>query len=145
MWWTPASQKFSTNRWDYIDYVSSGLFWERHQLSHKSGADPAGGGGLGVRTPPPPPFGGHPNFIKREKTLRAYICTRKRRVLVLNSYPDPPPPFPKSCIRPSKFLACNHRGQRSPVYFYNILKVGKWPGWGLLTYSLVWTEVGLCL
>ena len=54
-----------------------------------------GGGVLGVRTPPLP-FGGPPNFIKREKTLR--VCTRKRRVLVLNSYPDPP--FPKSCIRP---------------------------------------------
>ena len=29
------------------------------------------------------------NFIKRGKTSRA--CTRKCRVLVLNSYPDPPP------------------------------------------------------
>ena len=35
-----------------------------------TGADPGGGGGvLGVRTPPP--FGGPPNFIKREKMLRA--------------------------------------------------------------------------
>ena len=33
---------------------------------------------------------------------------------------------------------------RRPVYFYIILKVGKWPGWCLLTYSLVWTEVGMC-
>ena len=49
-----------------------------------------GGGGVrgvrGVRTPPPP-FGGPPNFIKREKTSR--VCARKYRILVLNSYPDP--------------------------------------------------------
>ena len=48
------------------------------------GADPGGGSwGSG-----PPPFGGPPNFIKREKTSRA--CARKGRVLVLNSYLDPP-------------------------------------------------------
>ena len=34
-------------------------------------------------------------------------------------------------------------GRRS-IYFYMILKVGKWPGSGLLTYSLAWTEVGMC-
>ena len=34
-----------------------------------------------------PPFGGPPTFIKREKALR--VCARKRRILVLNSYPDP--------------------------------------------------------
>ena len=39
----------------------------------------------------PPPFGGSPNFIKREKMLRA--CVRIRHVLVLNSYSDPPPPL----------------------------------------------------
>ena len=33
---------------------------------------------------------------------------------------------------------------RQSIYFYIILKVGKWPGWCLLTYSLVWTEVGMC-
>ena len=48
-----------------------------------------GGGVLGVRTTPPPPFGGPPNFIKRGKMARA--CARKLHVLVLNSYPDPPP------------------------------------------------------
>ena len=37
------------------------------RLATASGADPGGGGVLGVRTPP---FGGPPNFIKREKTLR---------------------------------------------------------------------------
>ena len=52
------------------------------------GADPGGGGVLGVGTPPP--FGGPQNFIKRKKTSRA--CARKRCFLVLNSYPDPPPP-----------------------------------------------------
>ena len=49
-----------------------------------AGADPGGGSwGSG-----PPPFGGPPNFIKREKMARA--CAQKLRVLVLNSYPDPP-------------------------------------------------------
>ena len=43
-----------------------------------------GGGGGGVRAD----FGGTPNFIKRGKTL--HRCARKRRVLVLNSYLDPP-------------------------------------------------------
>ena len=45
------------------------------------------GGGPGGQDPPP--FGGPPNFIKREKTLR--VGARKCRILVLNSYPDPPP------------------------------------------------------
>ena len=61
-------------------------------LSLFSGAD-AGGGGGGQDYPPPPthsPFGGHPNFIKRGKTLRA--CKQKHHVLVINSYPVPPPP-----------------------------------------------------
>ena len=48
------------------------------------------GGGPGGQDPPPP-FGGPLNFIKRGKTSGA--CARKRRDLVLNSYPDPPPPF----------------------------------------------------
>ena len=30
------------------------------------------------------------------------------------------------------------------LLLYIILKVGKWPAWGLLTYSLVWLELGLC-
>ena len=50
-----------------------------------SGADPGGGGPGGQD---PPPFGGPPNFIKKEKMARA--CARKLRILVLNSYPDPP-------------------------------------------------------
>ena len=41
-------------------------------------------GGGGARAD----FGGTPNFIKRGKTL--HRCARKRRVLVLNSYLDPP-------------------------------------------------------
>ena len=48
-----------------------------------------GGGGVSLGSGPPPPFGGPPNFIKREKIL--CVCVRKRRILVLNSYPDPPP------------------------------------------------------
>ena len=51
-----------------------------------------GGGGGSWGSGLPTPSGGPPNFIKREKTSRAWA--RKRRVLVLNSYPDPtPPPF----------------------------------------------------
>ena len=33
---------------------------------------------------------------------------------------------------------------RRRLLLYIYLKVGKWPDWGLLAYSLVWTEVGLC-
>ena len=39
-----------------------------------------------------PPFGGPRNFIKGEKNV-AHAC-KKRRILVLNSYPDPHPPPP---------------------------------------------------
>ena len=46
--------------------------------------------GAGPGGPECPPFGGPPNFIEREKTLCVYV--RICRVLVLNSYPDPPPP-----------------------------------------------------
>ena len=35
-------------------------------LLNTAGADPGGGGSLG--SGPPPPFGGPPNFIKRDKT-----------------------------------------------------------------------------
>ena len=59
-----------------------------------AGADPGGGG--------------PPNFIQREKTLCA--CARMGRVLVLNSYADhPPPPFPKSCIRPRAVSKCENK------------------------------------
>ena len=52
-----------------------------------SGADLGRGrGSSGVRTAPPPPFGGHPNFIKREKAL--IVCARKHHFLVLNTYRD---------------------------------------------------------
>ena len=54
-----------------------------------------GGGGLGGQDIE---SGGPPNFIKREKTL--CMCVQMGRVLVVNSYPDPPPPFPKSSINP---------------------------------------------
>ena len=55
-------------------------------MGHFTGADPGGGGVLGVRTIPPPPFGGPPNFIKRDKMARV-----TPRFSILNSYPDPPP------------------------------------------------------
>ena len=41
--------------------------------------------------PPPPRFEGPPNFIKREQILCA--CAQIQRILVVNSNPDPPPPF----------------------------------------------------
>ena len=56
-----------------------------YQFEGFTGADPGGGGPGGQD---PPPFGGPPNFIKKEKMARA--CARKLRILVLNSYPDPP-------------------------------------------------------
>ena len=43
------------------------------------------GEGPGVQDPPP--FGGSPNFIKKEKTLHVYAP--KSRILELNSYLDP--------------------------------------------------------
>ena len=49
-----------------------------------------------------PPFGGPPNFIKREKTSR--VCARMAHILVLNSYSDPPlseilyPPLSASAV-----------------------------------------------
>ena len=90
-----------------------------------------GGGVLGVS---PNPFRGPPNFIKREKkTVRA--GARMEHVLVVNSYP-PPPPFPKSCIlplhptlplRPEKLLTLGLQGlcvklqnKRIDRYIYSI-------------------------
>ena len=61
-----------------------------------------GGGVLGVRTLH---FGRPPNFIKREKALFAYA--RKRRVSVLNSYPDPPPPPPPPFRNPVSAPVCS--------------------------------------
>ena len=65
-----------------------------------------GGGVLTPRTPPPP-FWGTPKFHKEVKTSRA--CARIHHVLVLNSYPDPPPlseilypPLPKICRHEKK-------------------------------------------
>ena len=63
-----------------------------------TGLDQRGGGGGQEHPPPPPTFGGLLNFMNRERMSRA--CARKRHISVLNSYPDPPPPFPKSCLRP---------------------------------------------
>ena len=51
-----------------------------------------GGGGLGGQDTPPPSFGGPQNFMKRGKT--SHMCPGIHQVLILNSYPDPPPyPF----------------------------------------------------
>ena len=50
------------------------------------------GGSKGGDTPPP--LLGTPKLHKEGENARA--STRKRCVLVLNSYPDPPPLFPKS-------------------------------------------------
>ena len=57
------------------------------------------GGSRGVLNPAPPPlFGEPPNFKKRGKNVA--LVRANTPCLVLNSYPDTPPPFPKSCIRP---------------------------------------------
>ena len=68
-------------------------------MRYYAGVDPGGGSwGSG----PPPPFGGPPNSIKREKMSRA--CARMARILVLNIYVDPPlseilyPPLDYVCI-----------------------------------------------
>ena len=79
---------FSFSRYMYLNLSIMLVRWSQ------AGADP--GGGSWGSGPPPPPFGGPLNFIKREKMLRT--CARKHRILVLNSYVDPP--FLKSCIRP---------------------------------------------
>ena len=48
----------------------------------------------GVCPPPPPLFGGPLNFTKGKET-------QFQHVLVVNSYPDPPPPpLSKSGVRP---------------------------------------------
>ena len=62
-------------------------------IAYRGGSRGGGSWGSG-----PPPFGGHLNFIKRGKTSR--VCARKGRDLVLDSYPDPPPPFPNPVSAP---------------------------------------------
>ena len=75
---------------------------------HHTGADPGvcvcvgGGGSWGSG---PSHFGGPPNFIKREKTLRT--CAQKRHVLVLNSYPDPQAPFQNPVSAPATGMVCS--------------------------------------
>ena len=75
---------------------------------HYPGAEPGGGGGS-RRSGPPSPFGVPPDLLDREKTPRAYV--QIHRILVVNRYPDPPPPpFLKSCIRPcSRIFASRWR------------------------------------
>ena len=51
------------------------------------------------RASPPPPFGGPPNFIKREKNV-ARVHAKTPRFSTKRLPGPPPPPFPKSCIRP---------------------------------------------
>ena len=85
----PPSEGECTDQYHLWGYVSRG-------------GSMGGGGVLGVRIPP---FWSTPKLHKKgKKTLHA--CVRLHRVLVLNSYPDPPPPpaFPKSCIRPCSSL-----------------------------------------
>ena len=67
---------------------------------YNSGADP--GGVLGVRKPPPPPFGGPPKFIKRVKNVS---CVS---VLVLTVTQNPPFRNPVSApvIRNASVCGC---------------------------------------
>ena len=69
----------------FIFYIIVGFL---KNVLFRGGSRGGGGGSWGSGLPP---FGGPPNFIKRGKM--AHVCTRKLRVLVINSYPDPPPPF----------------------------------------------------
>ena len=66
------------------------LFRGGHRIPEKASGprvDPEGGGGGGGGGP----RGEHPNFIKRGKKLaRMHVREKKRRVLVLNSYPETP-------------------------------------------------------
>ena len=73
-----------------------------------TGADPGGSWGSGS-------FWGTPKLHKRGgKTSR--VCTRKRRILVLNSYLDPP--FPNSCIHPC-LIVTFYDQQRLPRAYYH--------------------------
>ena len=78
---------------------------EVHQVVGQ-GRIQGGGGGYWGSGPPVPP-----NFIKKEKTPRA--CARKHHILVVNSYLDAPPPFPKSCIRPCDRVNAGFRPLKS--------------------------------
>ena len=66
-----------------------------------------GGGGVLGGQDPASPFWGGPKLHKEGKTSQIL------RILVLNSYPDPPS-FPKSCILPE--LVCGYNG----VYTFTI-------------------------
>ena len=65
--------------------------------------------------PPPPPFGGPPNYIKREKTSR--MCAQKCRVLVLNSYADPLPPLSEILYLPLNVMGHYLTGSPLKLYF----------------------------
>ena len=69
---------------DRDEIISPELFFSTSSYVWSRGGS-RGGRGPGGQDPP---FGGPPNFIKREKTL--CVCAKKRRVLVHNSYPHPP-------------------------------------------------------
>ena len=71
-----------------------GIFYVQCPTDRAGGSK--GGSVLGVRTPPP--FWGNPKLHKEGKNV-VCVCVWKCCVLVFNSYADPPPPFPKSCIR----------------------------------------------
>ena len=66
---------------------------------------------------PPPPFGGPPNFIKREKML--CVCAQMQHILVVNSYPEPP-------LSEIPYLPLNmYRLMYRPIYGQNIsLQIG---------------------
>ena len=70
----------------FLQTCRSVVDWEEVYVHVYSRGGSRGGGPWGQD---PPPFWGAPKLHKEvKKTLRA--CARKRRILVLNSYPDPP-------------------------------------------------------
>ena len=59
--------------------------------AHRGGSAGGGGGrGGGEGGSGTPTFGGPPKDPHKDKKQTLHTCVRKRHVLVLNSYPDPP-------------------------------------------------------
>ena len=67
-------------------------------MSFNAGVDPEGEGDPGDQPPPPPSFGGPPNFIMRGEML--CVCAQMHCVLRLSEAKPTNCLFSKSCICP---------------------------------------------